>query len=82
MLKRLQPVWPCASSTLHSSEAQKCDTRANVTRVGGRQMPDSGATATPIEIRVENVSQLFDTLDPFPFPERDLDSDTEEYIVG
>jgi hypothetical protein len=45
-------------------------------------MPDSGATATPIEIRVENVSQLFDTLDPFPFPERDLDSDTEEYIVG
>jgi hypothetical protein len=25
---------------------------------------------------------LFDTLDPYPFPERDLDSDAEEYIVG
>jgi hypothetical protein len=36
----------------------------------------------PIEVRVENVSQLFDTLDPFPFSERDLDSDAEEYIVG
>ena len=37
---------------------------------------------TPIEVRVENVSQLFDTLDPFPCPERDLDKDAEEYIIG
>jgi len=37
---------------------------------------------TPIEVRVENISQLFDTLDPFPFRERDLDKDAEEYIVG
>ena len=35
-----------------------------------------------IEIRVEEISQLFNTLDPFPFKERDLDSDAEEYIVG
>lgn len=35
-----------------------------------------------IEIRVNEVSQLFDTLDPFPFPERDLDRDAEEFIVG
>ncbi len=35
-----------------------------------------------IEIRVDEVSQLFNTLDPFPFHERDLDSDAEEYIVG
>ena len=39
-------------------------------------------SSTPIEVRVENISQLFDTLDPFPFPERDLDKDAEEYIVG
>jgi len=38
--------------------------------------------AIPIEVRVENISQLFDTLDPFPFPERDLDRDAEEYITG
>lgn len=35
-----------------------------------------------IQIRVDQVSQLFNTLDPFPFHERDLDSDAEEYIVG
>ena len=35
-----------------------------------------------IEIRVEEAAQLFNTLDPFPFKERDLDSDAEEYIVG
>ena len=35
-----------------------------------------------IEVRVEQLSQLFDTLDPFPFRERDLDKDAEEFIVG
>jgi hypothetical protein len=35
-----------------------------------------------IEVRVEEIAQLFDTLDPFPFRERDLDKDAEEYIVG
>ncbi len=35
-----------------------------------------------IEVRVEEITQLFDTLDPFPFRERDLDKDAEEYIVG
>ncbi len=37
---------------------------------------------TAIEVRVESISQLFDTLDPFPFPQRDLDKEAEEYIVG
>ena len=37
---------------------------------------------TAIEIRVEQIGQLFDTLDPFPFRERDLDKHAEEYIVG
>lgn len=35
-----------------------------------------------IEVRVEKVAQLFHTLDPFPFRERDLDQDVEDYIVG
>ena len=34
-----------------------------------------------IELRVDNVSQLFHTLDPFPFRERDLDREAEEFIV-
>jgi len=35
-----------------------------------------------IEVRVEEVPQLFHTLDPFPFRERDLDREVEDYIVG
>lgn len=44
--------------------------------------PDKEKGVRPIELRVEEISQLFDTLDPFPFRERDLDKDAEEYIVG
>ena len=35
-----------------------------------------------IELRVENVSQLFDTLDPSAYPQKDLARTTEEFIVG
>jgi hypothetical protein len=35
-----------------------------------------------IELRVDNLAQLFNTLDPFPFRERDLDKEAEEFIVG
>lgn len=35
-----------------------------------------------IEIRVEDITQLFNTLDPFPFRERDLDREAEDFIVG
>jgi hypothetical protein len=35
-----------------------------------------------IEIRVDAIAQLFHTLDPFPFREKDLDREAEEYIVG
>jgi hypothetical protein len=38
--------------------------------------------AEAIELRVDNIAQLFHTLDPFPFRERDLDREAEEYIVG
>lgn len=36
----------------------------------------------PIELRVREVGQLFHSLDPLPFRERDLDSAVEEYVVG
>ncbi len=38
--------------------------------------------ANLIEIRLNSVQQLFDSLDPAPFPERGLDNAAEEYIVG
>jgi len=35
-----------------------------------------------IEVQVTGLEQLFNSLDPFPFRERDLDRAAEEYIVG
>ena len=40
------------------------------------------SSANAIELRIEELSQLFHSLDPFPFRERDLDKDAEEFIVG
>jgi len=42
----------------------------------------SPASEEAIELRVDDVAQLFHTLDPFPFRERDLDREAEDYIVG
>ena len=39
-------------------------------------------TVEAIEVRVTEIAQLFHTLDPFPFRERDLDREAEEFIVG
>jgi hypothetical protein len=41
----------------------------------------SNAEAT-IEINLTRLAQLFNTFDPSPFHERDLDKDAEEYIIG
>ncbi len=35
-----------------------------------------------IELQVDKVGQLFDTLDPMPFREKDLDRQAEDYIVS
>ena len=35
-----------------------------------------------IEVRVREVAQLFNSLDPSPFHERDIDTDAEDFIVG
>lgn len=35
-----------------------------------------------IEVRLEKLAQLFNSLDPSPFHERDLDDDAEAHIVG
>lgn len=41
----------------------------------------SGARGT-IELRLRNVAQLFNSMDPAPFNERDLDRAAEDFIVG
>jgi hypothetical protein len=37
---------------------------------------------TKIEINLNRLPQLFNSLDPSPFHERDLDRDAEDYIIG
>ncbi|XSC45349.1 hypothetical protein ACF1BQ_004165 [Bradyrhizobium sp. RDT10] len=44
--------------------------------------PASEATENLIEIRVNDIAQLLHTLDPFPFREKDLADEAEDYIVG
>jgi hypothetical protein len=39
------------------------------------------AAEAKIEISLNRIAQLFNSLDPSPFHERDLDQDAEEYIV-
>jgi len=46
-------------------------------------MAETAPTETnAIEIRLSSIAQLFDTLDPSPFREKDLDKDTEDFIVS
>jgi len=35
-----------------------------------------------IELELNNLRQMFNTLDPSPFYEKDIDADAEEYIMG
>jgi hypothetical protein len=44
-------------------------------------MPADAAN-NAIELRVDRIAQLFHSLDPYPFRERDLDQDAEDYIVS
>jgi hypothetical protein len=46
----------------------------------GRAMTSQAKPAV-IELRLREGAQLFNTLDPFPFPERDLSAEAERFIV-
>lgn len=50
------------------------------TAAASDKLPAAGAAT--IEVRIRELSQLFNSLDPSPFHERDLDDDAEDYIVG
>lgn len=52
-------------------------------RISARTMSDrKKASDGPIAIRVKEIGQIFHSLDPLPFRERDLDADVEAYVVG
>jgi hypothetical protein len=45
-------------------------------------MQDENHGKGVIEVRLREIAQLFNSLDPSPFHERDLDDDAETYIVN
>lgn len=45
-------------------------------------MSTEAATAHRIEIRIRELSQLFNSMDPTPFHHQDLDPDAEEFILS
>lgn len=45
-------------------------------------MSNETASAGVIKIRLQKLSQLFNSFDPSPFNSRDLDDDAEEFIAG
>ena len=47
-----------------------------------RTIGEHATGAHTIELRLREVTQLFNSLDPSPFNEQDLDQDAEEFIVG
>ncbi len=61
--------------------------RAPVANVAGMANPfpnrrGTGATPGQIEVRLRELSQLFNSMDPSPFHERDFDADAEEFIIS
>jgi hypothetical protein len=50
--------------------------------VEGAMSEQEPPIAGSIEIRISEIAQLFNSLDPFPFRERDLDVAAEEFIVS
>lgn len=45
-------------------------------------MPTPPTPPAQIELRLTQIAQLFNSLDPSPFYLRDIDDDAEQYIVG
>ena len=50
-------------------------------QIGAIILDNTTANLGVIEVRVRAVAQLFNSLDPSPFRERDLDDDAEDFIV-
>ncbi len=48
----------------------------------GPRFSEVRATPGLIEVRLREITQLFNSMDPSPFQERDLDADAEEFILS
>jgi hypothetical protein len=60
------------------SELPARGSEATESPCSGDQIPEG---CSVVEVRLRTLTQLFDSLDPSPFHEKDLDGNAEEYIV-
>ncbi len=51
-------------------------------RMTSTSLAQNQSTVHRIELKLREVGQLFNTMDPSPFHEKDLDHDAEEFIVS
>lgn len=76
----LSRAWKAQRLLFHSTLLKVIESNDVSTKVSA--IPAAEGTAGVIEIRLRELAQLFNTLDPSPFHERDLDDDAEAYITG
>jgi len=43
---------------------------------------ETALTPALIELRLSDINQLFNSMDPSPYPEKELDADAEDFIVS
>jgi hypothetical protein len=53
-----------------------------LSRMNSTSHPQSQSKVHRIELKLREIGQLFNTMDPSPFNEKDLDHDAEEFIVS
>lgn len=70
------------SSLTEGSETVGYGVGSRCGAIGDELLMPSPVHARPIELRIRDIGQLFHSLDPLPFRERDLDERVEEYVVG
>ncbi len=59
-----------------------CRLRYSVVMESELAVKNGNGSSHRVEINVKNMVQLFNTMDPSPFKERDIDRDAEEFIVS
>jgi hypothetical protein len=65
--------------TARTERAGAAHSATDTPRSAGDPIPSN---FQPIEVRVAELKQLFNAMDPAPFRQRDLDPDAEDFIVG
>ena len=75
-------VWTIRDELLDMHFAGRCARADGPREVGSGAMAQHEGRDAVLELRVTELMQLFDSMDPAPFRKRDLDPRADEFIVG